>query len=291
MHTRPSRLYLPKFSSAPRTIFEYLLARFPQVDTNIWRARVAQGKVVLSDGTLLEESSPYRHGLTVFYRREVAAEPPAGEEPRIVYRDDEILVVDKPHGMPVTPVGDHVERSLLFRLQRITELPDLAPVHRLDRDTAGLLLFTINLDARAHYHRLFSEGRVEREYCALAHVSVPLRKKHWHIENRIEAGEPWYRQQIVEGRINAITDIELVDARESFGKFRLFPKTGKKHQLRVHMASIGCPIVGDPFYPAITNKNEGDLPMQLLANRLAFTDPLTCAARSFTSTRTMCLQG
>jgi tRNA pseudouridine32 synthase/23S rRNA pseudouridine746 synthase len=291
MHTRQSRLYLPKFSSAPRTIFEYLLARFPQVDTNIWRARVAQGKVTLSDGTPLEESSPYRHGLTVFYRREVAAEPPAGEEPRIVYRDDEILVVDKPHGMPVTPVGDHVERSLLIRLQRITELPDLAPVHRLDRDTAGLLLFTINLDARAHYHQLFSEGRVEREYCALAHVSVPLQKKRWHIENRIEAGEPWYRQQIVEGRINAITDIELVDARESFGKFRLFPKTGKKHQLRVHMASIGCPIVGDPFYPAITNKNEGDPPMQLLANRLAFTDPLTRAARSFTSTRTMCLQG
>jgi tRNA pseudouridine32 synthase/23S rRNA pseudouridine746 synthase len=291
MHTRQSRLYLPKFSSAPRTIFEYLLARFPQVDTNIWRARVAQGKVTLSDGTPLEESSPYRHGLTVFYRREVAAEPPAGEEPRIVYRDDEILVVDKPHGMPVTPVGDHVERSLLIRLQRITELPDLAPVHRLDRDTAGLLLFTINLDARAHYHQLFSEGRVEREYCALAHVSVPLQKKRWHIENRIEAGEPWYRQQIVEGRINAITDIELVDARASFGKFRLFPKTGKKHQLRVHMASIGCPIVGDPFYPAITNKNEGDPPMQLLANRLAFTDPLTRAARSFTSTRTMCLQG
>ena len=289
MHTRPSRLYLPKFSSAPRTIFEYLLARFPQVDTNIWRARVAQGKVALSDGTLLEESSPYRHGLTVFYRREVAAEPPAGEEPRIVYRDDEILVVDKPHGMPVTPVGDHVERSLLVRLQRITGLPDLAPVHRLDRDTAGLLLFTIKLDARAHYHQLFSEGRVEREYCALAHVTVPLQEKYWHIENRIEAGEPWYRQRIVEGRINAITDIELVDSRAGFGKFRLFPKTGKKHQLRVHMTSIGCPIVGDPFYPAITNKNEGDPPLQLLANRLAFRDPLTRAPLSFTSMRSMSL--
>jgi tRNA pseudouridine32 synthase / 23S rRNA pseudouridine746 synthase len=289
MHTRPSRLYLPKFSSAPRTIFEYLLARFPQVDANIWRARVAQGKVALSDGTLLEESSPYRHGLTVFYRREVAAEPPAVEEPRIVYRDDEIVVVDKPHGMPVTPVGDHVERSLLVRLQRITELPDLAPVHRLDRDTAGLLLFTINLGARAHYHQLFSEGRVEREYCALAHVSVPLHKKRWHIENRIEAGEPWYRQQIVEGRINAITDIELVNAREGFGKFRLFPKTGKKHQLRVHMASIGCPIIGDPFYPAITNKNEGDPPLQLLANRLAFTDPLSGVSHNFTSTRLVSL--
>jgi tRNA pseudouridine32 synthase/23S rRNA pseudouridine746 synthase len=289
MHTRPSRLYLPKFSNAPRTIFEYLLARFPQVDENIWRARVAHGLITLSDGTLLQESSPYRHGLTVFYRKEVASEPPPLEEPRIVYRDDEVLVVDKPHGMPVTPAGDHVERSVLFRVQTITELPDLAPIHRLDRDTAGLLLFTINLDARAHYHQLFAEGRVEREYCAIAHTADALQESRWHIENRIEPGEPWYRQRIVEGRINAITDIELVDSRSGLGQFRLFPKTGKKHQLRVHMASIGCPIVGDPFYPSITNKNEGDPPLQLLASRLGFTDPLTRASHSFTSTRTMSL--
>jgi tRNA pseudouridine32 synthase/23S rRNA pseudouridine746 synthase len=287
MHTRPSRLYLPKFSNAPPTIFEYLLARFPQVNETVWRERLAQGLISLSDGTILEESSPYRHGMTVFYRKEVASEPAIVEEPLIVHRDDEILIVDKPHGMPVTPAGEHVERSLLVCLQRITRLPDLAPVHRLDRDTAGLLLFTIQPEARAAYHQLFAEGRVEREYRAIAHVTGPLQESHWHIENRIEAGEPWYRQRIVEGRVNAITDIELAQSRSGYAEFRLFPKTGKKHQLRVHMASIGCPIVGDPFYPVITNKEAGDPPMQLLASRLAFTDPISGTSRSFTSTRSL----
>ena len=283
IQTRPSRLYLPKFDAAPPTIFEYLLARFPQIDAAIWRARVSQGLVTLSDGTTLREDSPYRHGESVFYRKEVASEPPALEEPRIVYRDDDILVVDKPHGMPVTPSGQHVERSLFVRLQRSTGLPDLAPMHRLDRETAGLVLFAIKQAARADYHRLFAEGKVEREYLALAHMASPVERTHWRIENRMEPGEPWFRQRIVEGPANAITEIELIELRQGFGRFRLFPKTGRKHQLRVHMASIGCPIVGDPFYPIIREKQEGDPPLQLIAHRLAFIDPMTGAARSFIS--------
>jgi len=286
MPTRPSRLYLPKFDTAPQTIFEYLLARFPQVNATIWRERVSQGLITLSDGTTLEEHSPYRHGITVFYRKEVRSEPASLEEPLIVYRDDEILVVDKPHGMPVTPSGEHVERSLLVRLQMITGLPDLAPVHRLDRETAGLLLFTIKVGARANYHKLFAERLIEREYLAVAHVDAPLYGTHWHIENRMEPGEPWYRQRIVEGQANSITEIELVDLRPGLGLFRLFPRSGKKHQLRVHMASIGCPIVGDPFYPVIREKRDEDLPLQLLAKRVAFVDPLTGTVRDFTSART-----
>src|SRR6516165_8280321 len=157
---RPSRLYLPKFDAAPQTIFEYLLARFPQVHASIWRDRVSRGLVTLSDGTRIEERSPYRYGITVFYRKEVLSEPLPSEEPRVLYQDDAMVVADKPHGMPVTPVGDHVERSLLVRLQRTLELPDLDPVHRLDRETAGLLLFTIRPGVRAQYHRLFAEGQV-----------------------------------------------------------------------------------------------------------------------------------
>jgi tRNA pseudouridine32 synthase/23S rRNA pseudouridine746 synthase len=287
MPTRPSRLYLPKFDSPPQTIFEYLLARFPQVNATIWRERVSRGLITLSDGTTLEEHSPYRHGMTVFYRKEVPSEPASLEDPLIVYCDDEILVVDKPHGMPVTPSGQYVERSLFARLLAITGLTDLAPIHRLDRETAGLLLFSIKADARARYHRLFAEGRIEREYVAVAHVDGGLQETHWRIENRMEPGEPWYRQRIVEGPINAITEIELVDLRAGRGCFRLFPKTGKKHQLRVHMTSIGCPIVGDPFYPAIREKRDGDTALQLLAKRLTFVDPLTGVARSFTSARTI----
>lgn len=285
MQTRPSRLYLPKFDSSPRTILEYLLARFPQVHASIWRSRISQGLINLSDGTTLEEDSPYRHGITVFYRKEVPSEPALREEPQIVYRDDEILVVDKPHGMPVTPSGEHVERSLFVHLQRVTGLRDLAPIHRLDRDTAGVLLFTVKPSARAHYHRLFEEGRVNREYVALAHVTGPLDATHWRVENRMEQGEPWFRQRIVEGQVNAITEIELLDLRSGLGQFRLFPKTGKKHQLRVHMASLGCPIVGDPFYPTIAKKQEGDPPLQLLASRLTFIDPLSGAPRRFNSVR------
>jgi len=285
MQTRPSRVHLPKFDSSPPTILEYLLARFPHVHESIWRERVSQGLITLSDGTTLEENSPYRHGVTVFYRKEVPSEPPLREEALIVYRDDEILVVDKPHGMPVTPSGEHVERSLFVHLQRVTGLPDLAPMHRLDRDTAGLLLFTIKPGVRAHYHRLFEEGRIEREYLALAHITDPLEGTHWRLENRMEPGEPWYRQRIVDGPVNAITEIELLSLRLGVGQFRLFPKTGRKHQLRVHMASIGCPIVGDPFYPTITKKQEGDPPLQLLARRLAFIDPWTGEALSFTSAR------
>ena len=280
MQTRPSRLYLPKFDSAPRTIFEFLLARFPQVNTNTWRERISHGLVTLSDGSKLREDSPYRHGLTVFYRKEVPSEPAPAEEPVVIYRDEEILVVDKPHGMPVTPSGEYVERSLFVYLQKRTELPDLAPIHRLDRETAGLVLLTINTSARAHYHRLFAEARILREYVAVAHIALPLTGTRWRIENRIERGEPWFRQRIVDGPINAITDIELIDSRQDYGRFRLFPKTGRKHQLRLHMTSIGCPIVGDPFYPNV--RQEADPPMQLIANRLAFVDPLTSEARSFT---------
>ncbi len=287
MAIRPSRLYLPKLDSPPKTIFAYLLERFPRVHATIWRERVSQGLIKLSDGTTLQEHFPYRHGITVFYKKEIPMEPASLEEPVIVYRDDEIVVVDKPHGMPVTPSGDHVERSLLVRLQRLTGLADLAPIHRLDRETAGLLLFTIKPDSRARHHHLFAERLIEREYVAVAHVDAPLSTTHWHIENRIGQGEPWYRQRIVEGQANSITDIELIDFRPGLGLFRLCPKSGKKHQLRVHMASIGCPVVGDPFYPVIKEKRDGDAPLQLLAKQLAFIDPLTGRTRTFLSCRTL----
>ena len=284
-HTRPSRLYLAKIESPPATILEHLCARFPQIQPRIWRARVSRGLVTLSDGTALGMDSPYRHGITVFYYKEVPSEPAPLEEPLVVYRDEEILVADKPHGMPVTPAGQHVERSLLVRLERSTGLATLAPMHRLDRETGGILLLTIKPDARAHYHRLFAERMIEREYLAVAHIIDAPNRTHWRVKNRMESGDPWYRQRIVEGPANAITEIELIDLQGNAGLFRLIAHTGRKHQLRVHMASIGFPIVGDPFYPEIREKQDEDPPLQLLARRLAFIDPLSGAPRSFTSVR------
>lgn len=283
--TRPSRLYLPKLETPPATIFEHLISSFPQVQPKVWRDRISRGLVILSDGAPLQEDSPYRHGITVFYRREVPSEPEVREEAFVVYRDENILIMDKPHGMPVTPAGQYVERCLLVRLQRSTGLSTLSPMHRLDQETAGLLLLSVKTKVRSRYHRLFAEAMIEREYLAIARMTDPPMQRSWCVENRMESGEPWFRQRIVEGPANAFTAIELLELREGSGLFRLQPRTGRKHQLRVHMASLGFPIIGDPFYPEIKERQIEDPPLQLLASRLTFIDPLTGEFRSFTSGR------
>jgi len=283
-----SRLHLPKLVPSPKTVLEYLIAHFPHIPAETWRDRVANGKVTLDDGTTLAIESPYSHGMTVLYSREIAQEPAADVEETILFQDANILVADKPHGMVVTPSGDHVERSLLARLQNRNGLKKLAPVHRLDRETAGVVLFTITTEARAGYHELFSSRSVEREYVAVAKLGNAGTSKEWDVRNRLEEGEPWYRRRIAEsdaGEPNAITRIQLLESQNGFGFFRLLPETGKKHQLRVHMASIGCPIVGDLLYPDIRERNEHDSPLQLLAHRLSFIDPLSGEARRFVSTQ------
>ena len=264
---------------------------FPQVAPHIWGERIARGLVSTDDGTTVDEDSPYRSGITIHYRKEVTSEPDAPEDEVILYRDEEILIADKPHGMCVTPAGDHVERSLLVRLQRSTGLGTLTPAHRLDRETAGVVLFIIKRAARQHYHRLFSEGAIDREYLAVGYLVDNPYRKQWLVESGIEKGYPWYRRQIVEGTANAITDIELLDVCKRSGLFRIRPKTGKKHQIRLHMVSIGFPIVGDASYPNITEKQKGDPPLQLLAKRLAFTDPLSGKSLSFNSTRRLLWEG
>ena len=172
--------------------------------------------------------------MTVLYSREIAQEPAADVEETILFQDATILVADKPHGMVVTPSGDHVERSLLARLQNRTGLVKLAPVHRLDRETAGVVLFTITTEARARYQELFSSRSIEREYLAVAKFGNAGMRKEWDVRNRLEEGEPWYRRRIAESdgaEPNAITRIELLESRNGLGLFRLLPETGKKHQL------------------------------------------------------------
>lgn len=281
-----SRLYLRKLDSPPATILEHLIAHFKNVPPETWRERIERGRVTLEDGEPLSEDAAYRHGITIYYERESASEPPSTESETILYRDDEILVADKPHGMPVTPAGDYVERSLLFRLQKSTGVETLSPLHRLDRETAGLVLFSVNAQTRADYHRLFAKATIEREYLAIAPLPDTA-QRHWRVENRIEDGTPWFVQRIVEGIVNAVTTIELLSVRDKLGLFRLTPKTGKKHQLRVHMASIGAPILGDPFYPQIREKEAGEPPLQLLAHRLSFSDPLNGLQHDFKSARTL----
>jgi tRNA pseudouridine32 synthase/23S rRNA pseudouridine746 synthase len=285
-----SRLYLPKLQTPPATILDHLVMHFPRIEPDVWRSRVARGLVTMSDGTAVTAGTPYRHGIHVHYRKEMPLEPAVVEEDSIVYEDEEIVVAEKPHGMPVTPSGPYLERTLLARLQARTGVDTLAPMHRLDRETAGLVIFTKRVESRGAYHRLFAEGIIEREYVALSPVNEVPTARNWHVENRIERGEPWFRQRIVEGSVrsvHAVTEIELIDVKDGVGVFRLLPKTGKKHQLRLHMSSIGFPIIGDALYPEMRKKRDGEPPLQLIANRLSFTDPLSGVPRDFRSARSL----
>ena len=245
---------------------------------------MARGLVTTPEGLTLHEDSPYEHGTTVFYIKEVPSEPAPVELETILFQDDEILAADKPHGMSVTPSGDQIARSLLNRLRESTG-DDLVPLHRLDRDTAGVVLFGRKPSSRARYHALFSEGNIEREYLAVAELSEPPQTTRWIVENRLVPGKPWFRRRIESGKANARTKIEFIESRAGLGLFRLIPRTGKKHQLRIHMSSSGYPILGDPFYPEIRQPQDPDLPLQLLAYRLSFVDPFTEILREFRSMR------
>jgi tRNA pseudouridine32 synthase/23S rRNA pseudouridine746 synthase len=279
-----SRLYLPTIAPVPATVLDYLLERFPGISRRQWCERMAKGLVFLDDGTGVLPGSPYRAGQTVRYRKQIPLEPKAIDDVIIVHQDASIVVVDKPHGMPVTPAGDYVERSLLVQLRRMTGIASLTPMHRLDRDTAGLVLFSVNAAMRKPYHALFANGAVQKEYVAISRVATTPANTEWLVENRIERGDPWHRQQIIDGPPNARSMILLLEVRSGFGLFRLLALTGKKHQLRLHMASLGFPILDDCLYPDLRSSAPA-LPLQLLAQRLAFLDPLTGAALEFSSTR------
>ena len=269
--------------SPPATILEHLVLRFPQVSAATWRSRIARGLVTTANGARVSEESGYAHGLMVFYIREVSAEPLPSEVETILYEDEQIVAADKPHGMVVTPVGDHVARSLLHRLQERSGIETLAPLHRIDKDTAGIVIFCIKPESRAAYHELFARNAVRREYLALSRMDTEPGQTRWRVENRLAPGTPWFRQKIVTGTVNAITEIELLEVRDRTGLFLLRPQTGKKHQLRVHMASLGFPIFGDALYSEPGRSPETSL--QLLAKRLSFTDPITGVPREFESRR------
>jgi tRNA pseudouridine32 synthase/23S rRNA pseudouridine746 synthase len=279
-----SRIYLPKVNCPPATILEFLATKFPHIPVADWRDRIDRGKVTTSSGTPITPDSPYRHGAMIFYVKEVAFEPTCEEEETILYQDDQILVANKPHGMPVTPAGRHIARALLNRLQQRTGIESLVPLHRLDRDTAGVILFGLKAGYRAPYHQLFATGKITREYLAVASIAGVPEERQWFVQNRLEAGEPWFRQQVAAtGHVNARTEITLIGTRGDLGLFHLVAHTGRKHQLRVHMHSIGYPILGDLIYAQVSEPSRQVSPLQLLASRLAFIDPVAGLSRDFRS--------
>lgn len=288
--TTPSRLQLPPGNWV--SLLEGLCARFPRIDRLQWESRFARGRVQDAQGRALAPDMPWQVGLEIRYFREVADEPVIPFVETILHHEAHLLVADKPHFLPTAPAGAFVRETLLARLVERTGNADLVPLHRLDRLTAGLVLFSTRPETRDAYQRLFRERRIEKTYEALAPALPDLRfplERH----SRLQPGEPFFRMAEVPGEPNARTRIELIEAHGPVWRYRLVPESGRKHQLRVHMAALGAPILGDGFYPQLQDRSlgEGEPPLQLLAQALAFDDPLTGQRRSFRSARTLSVSG
>lgn len=245
---------------------------------------LATGEFVDQAGRAWTGEEPYRPNAFVWFHRQLVAEPAVPYPIEVLDADARVVVVDKPHFLATTPRGKHVTESVLVRLRRSLDLPDLAPAHRLDRLTAGVLVLTVQRRYRAAYGGVFQTGTVRKTYEAIAPfdptLSFPRR-----VTGRIEKRRGNLQAEEVAGEPNAETLIELVEVRGGHARYRLTPATGKTHQLRVHMAGLGLPILGDPLYPSVLDVRAGDFssPLQLVARRLIFTDPIEQTPRDYTS--------
>lgn len=277
-----STVHLPPGAWA--TVLDSLCAHFVAISRGQWLDRMARGRVLDGQGGVITPHTPYREGLRIHYYREVVDEAPIPFIETVLHVDEHLVVADKPHYLPVTPAGGFVEQTLLRRLVHRLDNPELVPLHRIDRATAGLVLFSANSNSRSAYQAMFRERRIDKRYEALA-PALPAQVFPLLRRSRIVAGEPFFRMQEVDGVPNSETRIEVMERDGEHWRYALHPVTGRKHQLRVHMAALGASIVGDTLYPALGEKSADDYrhPLKLLAHSLVFVDPLSGKPRLFES--------
>jgi tRNA pseudouridine32 synthase/23S rRNA pseudouridine746 synthase len=272
------------------TITDFLVERFPAISREVWLARMAQRLVVDEFGELVTPHRPYPKHLRIYYYRAVDEEVRIPFEEVVLYQDQHLVVADKPHFLPVTPSGHYLQETLLVRLKKRLGIDALIPIHRIDRETAGLVLFSVQPSERNAYQALFRDHAVTKRYEAIAAwrsgLVLPITRK-----SRIVEDEPFFRQREVQGPANSETHIDVMQTSAGLAKYALTPVTGKKHQLRVHMNALGVPILNDRMYPPVANTPDDDYssPLQLLAKSIAFTDPVTGQARQFDSRQTLTL--
>ncbi|MGY2056697.1 RluA family pseudouridine synthase [Nocardia gipuzkoensis] len=282
----PARLRLPEQGDWA-TIRDHLVERLPRVPATRIDELLHAGGIVDLDGPIAPDA-PYVPGGAVWFHRDLPEETVVPFDIPVVHRDDDLLVVDKPHFLATIPRGQHILQTALVRLRRELDLPDLIPAHRLDRGTAGLVLFVINPARRGAYQTMFHKRTVRKEYEAIARFDPDLTLPRL-VRSRIIKEKQVLAAREVPGEPNAETEVELLEHRDGLGRYRLRPHTGRTHQLRLHMNSLGIPILGDDFYPVLTDKPVNDFtrPLQLLAAALEFTDPVTREPRRFETTRAL----
>lgn len=261
---------------------EFLVARLPAVAPVEEMLRA--GEFVDQAGRPWTGEEPYRPGTVVWFHRPLAPEPVVPFPVEVLYRNTRLVVVDKPHYLATTPRGSHIAESVLVRLRDSLGLPDLAAAHRLDRLTAGVLVLATHREYRAAYAGVFQTREVYKTYEALAPFDPTLEFPR-RVTSRIEKQRGSLQAEVVAGEPNAETLIELIETRDEYARYRLTPVTGRTHQLRVHMVALGLPILGDPLYPTVLDVDPDDFstPLQLIARRLCFTDPIDGTPRDYTS--------
>ncbi|MDR7148459.1 tRNA pseudouridine32 synthase/23S rRNA pseudouridine746 synthase [Hydrogenophaga palleronii] len=277
----------PDKTASWSTVLDYLADRLSAVGRDSWHQRMDRGEVLDESAQALLPDAPFLPGARVYYYRHLADEPDVPFQEAVVFQDDHLLVADKPHFLPVTPTGRYVQQSLLVRLKNRLGIDTLSPIHRIDRETAGLVVFSLRPQDRAAYQGLFRDRAVAKTYEAIAPFDERL---DWPLERRsriVEEADAFFRMTEATGEPNSETHIDLLERRGEWARYALKPVTGKRHQLRVHMNALGLPIAGDQFYPRVLRgPDEAEdfaHPLRLQAKAIRFTDPLTGALRHFES--------
>lgn len=277
-----STVHLPQGDWA--TVLDALCACFTAIPRERWLDRMQRGRVLDARGRAIEPERAYVVGLRVQYFREVLEEPTIPFSESVLHMDADLVIADKPHFLPVMPAGNFVRETLLTRLIARLGKPELVPLHRIDRVTAGLVMLSCNPRTRAQYQELFRQRRIVKHYEALAPAlddcEFPLTRR-----SRLAPGPEFFRMQELPGAPNSETTIDVIERCSDGCRYALQPVTGRKHQLRVHLAALGAPILNDRLYPALQPEAPDDYarPLKLLARALEFRDPLSGELRCFES--------
>lgn len=269
-------------------MLDFLAQRMPNVMRDEWLQRMQAGDVVDEQGVPVTPDRAFEAGLRLYYYRSLVNESALPFTETVLYQDEHLVVADKPHFMPVMPSGKYLHTTLLVRLKERLALPELTPLHRIDRDTAGLVMLSVQKSTRGNYHALFSNRQINKRYEAVAPWRAHLNFPREHM-SRMQEAPQFFRMQEVDGEPNSWTHMDVIEVAGMWARYRLSPLSGKRHQLRVHMAALGLPLRNDPLYPTVNDVPDGDYsqPLQLLAKSLSFVDPITCERRVFESKQSL----